>query len=196
MPASRPNRAGVNQIASLDPHRSHLCMYPSPGSAVVPPKIQRKVENAVAVCPVEKSWPGIISRSTADGAGVSAFPLGLTYDDVLLVPRRSRIASRRDVDTTTQITRELTLAIPIVSANMDTVTEYAMAVGMAREGGLGVIHRFMSIEEEAAQIARVKRPEEYVIREVHTITPDRTLREASTLMTRFDVTSLLVVDGQ
>jgi IMP dehydrogenase len=100
------------------------------------------------------------------------------------------------VDTTTQITRELTLAIPIVSANMDTVTEYAMAVGMAREGGLGVIHRFMSIEEEAAQIARVKRPEEYVIREVHTITPDRTLREASTLMTRFDVTSLLVVDGQ
>jgi IMP dehydrogenase len=125
---------------------------------------------------------------------VPDFPLGLTYDDVLLVPRRSRIGSRRDVDTTTRITRELSTSIPILSANMDTVTEYAMAVGMAREGGLGVIHRFMTIEEEAAQIARVKRPEEYVVHEVHTIAPDRTLREASTLMTRYDVTSLLVVD--
>jgi IMP dehydrogenase len=127
---------------------------------------------------------------------VSEFALGLTYDDVLLVPRRSRIASRRDADTSTRLTRELRLSVPIVSANMDTVTETAMAMGIAREGGIGIIHRFMSIEEEAAQVAQVKRPEEYVVREVHTITPDRSLREASALMTRADVTSLLVVDRQ
>lgn len=124
------------------------------------------------------------------------FPLGLTYDDVLLVPRRSRIVSRGDVDTSTRLTRELRLAVPIVSANMDTVTESGMAIAIAREGGIGIIHRFLSIEEEAAQVARVKRPEEYVVREVHTITPDRTVREASALMNRFDVTSLLVVDRQ
>jgi IMP dehydrogenase len=125
---------------------------------------------------------------------LSDFPLGLTYDDVLLVPRRSRIVSRRDVDTSTCLTRELKLGIPIVSANMDTVTEANLAAALAREGGIGIIHRFMSIDEEAAQVARVKRPEEYVVREVHTITPERTLHDASTLMTRFDVTSLLVVD--
>jgi IMP dehydrogenase len=125
---------------------------------------------------------------------VSDFPLALTYDDVLLVPRRSRIASRRDVDTSTQLTRDLKLSVPIVSANMDTVTESRLAIALAREGGIGIIHRFMTIGEEAAQVARVKRPEEYVVHEVHTITPDRGLREASRLMTRFDVTSLLVVD--
>lgn len=124
------------------------------------------------------------------------FPLGLTYDDVLLVPRRSRIASRQDVDATTRLTRDLRLALPVVSANMDTVTEAAMAEAMAREGGIGVIHRFMPIEEEAAQVARVKRPEEYVVKELHSIPPDRTLREATSLMTRFDVTSLLVVDRE
>jgi IMP dehydrogenase len=127
---------------------------------------------------------------------VPEFPLGLTYDDVLLVPRRSRIVSRSDVNTSTRLTRELRLAIPIVSANMDTVTESSMAIAIAREGGIGIIHRFLSIEEEAAQVARVKRPEEYLVREVHTITPDRTLREASALMNRFDITSLLVVDRQ
>src|SRR5207249_3816127 len=88
------------------------------------------------------------------------FPLGLTYDDVLLVPRRSRIASRREVDTSTCLTRELKIAIPALSANMDTVTEAPMAEAMAREGGIGIIHRFMPIAEEAAQVARVKRPEE------------------------------------
>jgi IMP dehydrogenase len=123
-------------------------------------------------------------------------PLGLTYGDVLLVPRRSRIGSRREVDTSTCLTRELKIAIPVLSANMDTVTEAPMAEALAREGGIGIIHRFMPIAEEAAQVARVKRPEEYVVREVHTIAPDRTVREASNLMTRFDVTSLLVVDRE
>src|SRR5579871_6773923 len=97
-------------------------------------------------------------------------PLALTYDDVLLVPCRSSIRSRRDVDTSTRLTRELRLNIPIVSANMDTVTEARMARAMAREGGLGVVHRFMPIDQEAAEVQRVKRPEEAVGgRQLHTI---------------------------
>jgi IMP dehydrogenase len=121
-------------------------------------------------------------------------PLALTYDDVLLVPRRSSIASRRDVDTTSRLTRKLSLGVPIVSANMDTVTDARLAVALAHEGGIGIIHRFMSIEEEAAEVARVKRPEEVVVRDVHTTSPNRTIREASLQMARSEVSSLLVVD--
>src|ERR687883_729155 len=121
-------------------------------------------------------------------------PLALTYDDVLLVPCRSSVASRRDVDTCTRLTRELRLNIPIVSANMDTVTEARMARAMAREGGIGVIHRFMPIEQEAAEVQRVKRPEQAVGgRRLHTIAPTRTLGDAITLMGRHNVNSLLVV---
>jgi IMP dehydrogenase len=121
-------------------------------------------------------------------------PLALTYDDVLLVPCRSAIASRRDVDTATRLTRELRLTIPIIAANMDTVTEARMARAMAREGGLGVIHRFMPIEQEAAEVQRVKRPEEAIGgRLLHTVAPTRTVGEAITLMGRHNVNSLLVV---
>jgi IMP dehydrogenase len=121
-------------------------------------------------------------------------PLALTYDDVLLVPRRSSIASRRDVDTTSRLTRNISLGVPIVSANMDTVTDANLAVALAHEGGIGIIHRFMTIEEEAAEVARVKRPEEVVVRDVHTTSPSRTIREASLQMARSEVSSLLVVD--
>src|ERR671938_106292 len=121
-------------------------------------------------------------------------PLALTYDDVLLVPCRSAIASRRDVDTSTRLTRELRLRIPIIAANMDTVSEARMARAMAREGGLGVIHRFMPIAQEAAEVQRVKRPEEAIQgRHLHTIAPNRTLADATTLMGRHNVNSLLVV---
>src|SRR3954466_4804662 len=121
-------------------------------------------------------------------------PLALTYDDVLLVPCRSAVASRRDVDTSTRLTRELRLNVPIVAANMDTVTEARMARAMAREGGIGIIHRFMSIEQEAAEVQRVKRPEEAVGgRHLHTISPSRTIGDAITLMGRHNVNSLLVV---
>ena len=121
-------------------------------------------------------------------------PLALTYDDVLLVPCRSSVASRRDVDTSTRLTRDLRLNIPIVAANMDTVTEARMARAMAREGGIGVIHRFMTIEQEAAEVQRVKRPEQAVGgRHLHTIAPTRSLGEAITLMGRHNVNSLLVV---
>jgi IMP dehydrogenase len=125
---------------------------------------------------------------------VNCLPLALTYEDVLLVPCRSGVASRRDVDTGTRLTRNLRLNIPIISANMDTVTEARMARAMAREGGIGIIHRFMPIEQEAAEIQRVKRPEEAVGgRQLHTIAPTRTLGEAMKLMGRHNVNSLLVV---
>jgi IMP dehydrogenase len=125
---------------------------------------------------------------------VGCIPLALTYEDVLLVPCRSGVASRRDVDTATRLTRDLRLNIPVVSANMDTVTEARMARAMAREGGIGVIHRFMSIEHEAAEVQRVKRPEEAAGgRQLHTIAPTRTVSEAMTLMGRHNVNSLLVV---
>src|SRR5918911_5776503 len=107
-------------------------------------------------------------------------PLALTYDDVLLVPCRSSVTSRRDVDASTRLTRELRLNIPIVAANMDTVTEARMARAMAREGGLGVIHRFMPIEQEADEVQRVKRPEEAVGgRRLHTIAPGRSVADAT-----------------
>src|SRR5438132_13908298 len=124
-------------------------------------------------------------------------PLALTYDDVLLVPCRSSVVSRRDVDTSARLTRDLRLNIPVVSANMDTVTEARMARAMAREGGIGVIHRFMPIEQEAAEVQRVKRPEQAVGgRDLHTIAPSRAIGEAMTLMGRHNVNSLLVVgDG-
>src|SRR5690349_14350499 len=124
------------------------------------------------------------------------FPLALTYDDVLLTPRRSRVASRRDADTRARLTRRLCLNVPILSANMDTVTEARMARAMAREGGIGIVHRFMPIRQEADEVARVKRPEEAVSRRLHTVRPDRSLTDASALMGRHNVTSLLVIDEQ
>ncbi len=123
-----------------------------------------------------------------------SFPLALTYDDVLLVPLRSRVASRREVQTCARLTRTLQLNVPILSANMDTVTEARMARAMARAGGIGIIHRFMTILQEAEEVARVKRPEEAVARKLHTISPHRPLSDASALMGRHNVTSLLVVD--
>jgi IMP dehydrogenase len=120
--------------------------------------------------------------------------LALTYDDVLLVPRRSGITTRREVDTCTRLTRGLQIHIPIVSANMDTVTEAAMGVAMALEGGIGIIHRFMTVEQQATEIARVKRPESFLVREVQILAPNRTLKDAWELMAQSEVTSVLVVE--
>jgi IMP dehydrogenase len=124
----------------------------------------------------------------------SELPLALSYDDVLLVPQRSPIASRGDVDTTARFTRTLTLAAPIVSANMDTVTEAPMAIAMARAGGIGVIHRFLSIEEQVMQVARVKRAEALVIEDPFTVSPDLSLGEAMEEMRTKGASGLVVVD--
>src|SRR5439155_11761472 len=115
---------------------------------------------------------------------VEQIPLALTYDDVLLVPRRSGVGSRKDVDTVSRLSRNVSVSVPIIAANMDTVCEARLARAMAREGGVGVIHRFMSIEAEAAEVQRVKRPEVGAGGKLHTIAPNRTLGEATTLMGR------------
>ena len=122
-------------------------------------------------------------------------PLALTFDDVLLVPRRSRIRSRADVSTHTQLTRGIALEIPVVSANMDTVTTAPMAIALAQLGGIGVLHRFLSVEDEVAEVVRVKRFRTRVISDPHTIAPAATLAQARSEAERLGVSGLLVVDG-
>ncbi|MDJ0271500.1 MAG: IMP dehydrogenase, partial [Aigarchaeota archaeon] len=118
--------------------------------------------------------------------------VGLTFDDVLLLPRRSSIRSRREVSTRSRFTRRIELEVPIVSAAMDTVTEAEMAVAMAREGGIGVIHRFNTVEQQVEQEKLVKRSENIAVEEPYTIDPDATVAEAEALMRRKNVSGLLV----
>lgn len=122
----------------------------------------------------------------------AGIPLALSYDDVLLVPRRSTIESRSAVDVGTRLTRRLRLAAPIVSANMDTVTEAEMAIAMARAGGIGIVHRFLTVEEQVAEVARVKRAEALVIADPHTIRPEATVADVRALTGRLGVSSLVV----
>jgi IMP dehydrogenase len=122
--------------------------------------------------------------------------LGLTFDDVLLVPRYSTVRSRAEAKTTTRLTRKLTINIPIVSAAMDTVTESSMAIAMAREGGLGVIHRFMPIEQQVAEVLKVKRAEGIVIDDPYTIRLSSTVADARREMEVRGVSGLIVVDDQ
>jgi len=119
---------------------------------------------------------------------------GLTFDDVLLVPKRSAIVSRSAVNTTSNLTNRIDLAIPIISANMDTVTESEMAIAMARAGGIGIIHRFMSIERQAAEVGRVKRKESFVVENPASIAPQATVDDARAMMDRIAVGGLLVKD--
>jgi IMP dehydrogenase len=120
---------------------------------------------------------------------------GLTFDDVLMIPRRSSVYSRADVSTATHLTRHICTAIPIVSANMDTVTEWQMAVAMARAGGIGIIHRFMTPQREAEEVRRAKRAESHTVEAPQTISPDLTAREACDIMTRRGIGGVVVVDA-
>ena len=120
--------------------------------------------------------------------------VGLTFDDVLLVPRHSAIHPR-DVLTTTRFTRTIPLNIPLIAAAMDTVTEAEMAIAMARAGGIGVIHKNMTPERQAAEVDRVKRSESGMILNPITLGPERPLREAVGLMQRFRISGLPIVDG-
>ncbi len=120
--------------------------------------------------------------------------LALTFDDVLLVPRHSTVHPR-DVSTASRLTRKISLNIPFVSAAMDTVTEAGMAIAMARWGGIGVIHKNMTVERQAAEIDRVKRSESGMILNPITLGADRPLREAAQLMARFKISGVPIVDG-
>jgi IMP dehydrogenase len=119
--------------------------------------------------------------------------VALTFDDVLLVPRHSSVHPR-NVDTRSRFTRKLSLHIPLVAAAMDTVTESEMAIAMAREGGIGVIHKNMTVDRQAAEVDRVKRSESGMILHPITLGPDRPLREAVHLMERFRISGVPIVD--
>jgi IMP dehydrogenase len=117
---------------------------------------------------------------------------GLTFDDVLLIPKRSPVASRRDVTTTTRLTPTITLQTPILSANMDTVTEATMAMAMARIGGIGIIHRFMTVEQQVRQVKQVKRAEGFIVEQPYTIESNATIGQAKRTMQRHDIGGLVV----
>ncbi len=120
--------------------------------------------------------------------------IGLTFDDVLLVPKRSPIRSRSDVDTTTYLVPGFLLAIPLVSSNMDTVTEAPMAIAMAQAGGIGIIHRFMTIEQQSEQVRLVKRAESFIVENPITISMDTRLADARKKMVQAEIGGLVVVD--
>ncbi len=118
----------------------------------------------------------------------------LTYDDVLLVPMYSDVASRRKLSTQTKLTQKITLQAPIVSANMDTVTEGDMAIVMAREGGIGIIHRFMTIDEQVRQIERVKRAESYIVDKPITLTVSHTVGAMRKIVDETFTGGILILD--
>lgn len=118
----------------------------------------------------------------------------LTYDDVLLVPQYSSVDSRRILSTKTCLTKKITLQIPIVSANMDVVTESEMAITMAREGGIGMIHRFMTIAEQARQIQRVKKAESFIVDKPITMTDAHTVGDIKRVVEETGTGGILILD--
>src|ERR1700754_2957631 len=112
--------------------------------------------------------------------------VGLTFDDVLLLPAASDVLPA-GVDTSTRLSRNISLAIPLVSSAMDTVTETRMAIAMARQGGVGVLHRNLSADEQAQQVDMVKRSESGMITAPITCSPDATIAEASAMMARYRI---------
>jgi len=119
----------------------------------------------------------------------------LTFDDVLLVPNYSEVLPTQ-VDVRTKLTKRITLNIPIMSAAMDTVTEAELAIAIAREGGIGIIHKNMTIEEQAEEVDRVKRSESGMIVKPVTVRPEQTIAEAEALMKKYKISGLPVVDGE
>ncbi len=124
----------------------------------------------------------------------SVIPEGLTFDDVLLLPGRSSVLPT-DVDTTTNFARKLPVHIPLASAAMDTVTESRLAIAIARQGGIGMVHRSMSIDRQGEEVDRVKRSESGMIVDPVTISPDITLRQALEIMTKYKISGLPVTRG-
>lgn len=118
---------------------------------------------------------------------------GLTFDDVLLVPQKSEVLPK-DVSTQTQLTKTIKLNIPLMSAGMDTVTESKMAISMARQGGIGIIHKNMSIEDQALEVDKVKRSESGVIVDPFYLSKDHTIQDADNIMARYKISGVPIVD--
>ena len=120
---------------------------------------------------------------------------GITFDDVLLVPGYSQVVPN-DVDLHTHLTKSIVLNIPLMSAGMDTVTEHRMAIAMARQGGIGIIHKNMSIEAQAEEIDKVKRSENGVITDPFSLSPEHTLKDADELMGKFRISGVPITEGK
>src|SRR3989344_3877783 len=123
-------------------------------------------------------------------------PLGLTFNDVLLVPKRTPLNSRGEAEVQSKFTRNIKLNTPLVSANMATVTEHRMAIAMAREGGLGVIHQFGTIEEQVEEVKKVKKSTSHIIENPRSISSNSSIQEAVNDMNKEGVTSLLVKEEE
>ena len=119
---------------------------------------------------------------------------GITFDDVLLVPAFSEVIAN-DVDTRTRLTNKIQLNIPLMSAGMDTVTEHRMAIAMARQGGIGIIHKNMSIEEQAEEVDKVKRSENGVITDPFSLSPEHTIQDADDLMAKYRISGVPITEG-
>ncbi|WP_029322760.1 IMP dehydrogenase [Butyrivibrio sp. AE3004] len=120
---------------------------------------------------------------------------GITFDDVLLVPAYSQVVPNM-IDVSTHLTKKLKLNIPMMSAGMDTVTEHRMAIAMARQGGIGIIHKNMSIEAQADEVDKVKRSENGVITDPFSLSPDHTLADADALMAKFRISGVPITEGR
>lgn len=120
---------------------------------------------------------------------------GITFDDVLLIPAYSQVIGNQ-VDITTHLTNKIQLNIPMMSAGMDTVTEHRMAIAMARQGGIGIIHKNMSIEEQAEEVDKVKRSENGVISDPFYLSPENTLADANELMSKFRISGVPITEGK
>lgn len=120
---------------------------------------------------------------------------GLTYDDVLLIPAKSKVLPR-DVEVTTRLTRHIKLNLPVISAGMDTVTEARMAIAMAREGGLGVIHRNLPADKQADEVDKVKRSEHGVITNPFRLSAEHIVNDAAALMERYRISGVPITDGE
>src|SRR5881394_783239 len=146
----------------------------------------------------ERSGGGPLRSETSEtseprGAGRIRADVALTFDDVLLVPQYS-LPHHKDVSTASRFSRGIALQVPFASAAMDTVTESEMAIAMARTGGIGVLHKNMSIDRQAAEADRVKRSESGMILRPITLRPDGTVRSATALMARFSISGVPIVD--
>ena len=119
---------------------------------------------------------------------------GITFDDVLLIPAYSEVIPNQ-VDVSTWLTKKIKLNIPLMSAGMDTVTEHRMAIAMARQGGIGIIHKNMSIEAQAEEVDKVKRSENGVITDPFHLSPDNTLAEADALMAKFRISGVPITEN-
>ena len=120
---------------------------------------------------------------------------GVTFDDVLLVPKYSKVTSRSDTDLSTKLSKNISLNMPLISANMDTVTESSMAVTVAREGGIGIIHRFLTIQQQVNEVLKVKRSGSIIIENPYTINSELTIKDAFSIMNEKQVSGLLVTDS-